>query len=259
MLISSSLINGYAIFAADGRIGTVSDFLFDDTSWFIRWLVVDTGDWLPDRKILLLPSALGELDRNKQECAVKLTMQQVKDSPNIESYGSFSRKMETIFCDYYGWVPNSGIERYNGDDSSTNNGIAISLSPSAQYQDDNFACALDSEDDPHLRSISAIAGYHIHARDGEIGHVDDFLMDDTDWSIDYLVVETKNWWPGKKVMVSPRSVREINLIYKFINVDVDRQEIIDSKLYDSSKPINPDSDKLFHYYYGNVELTDASL
>ena len=81
----------------------------------------------------------------------------------------------------------------------------------------------DDDDDPHLRSIEAVTGYHIHASDGEIGHVEDFLMDDADWSIHYLVVDTKNWWPGKKVLISPRSAREIDWTEKLVNLDVDRR------------------------------------
>ena len=55
MLWYASVI-GYVIEADDGRLGTVSDFLFEDTSWVIRWLVVDTGHWLSGRKVLLPPS-----------------------------------------------------------------------------------------------------------------------------------------------------------------------------------------------------------
>jgi hypothetical protein len=55
MLWNASAINGYAISASDGRFGTVSDFLFDDVSWLVRWLVVDTGKFFSGRKILLPP------------------------------------------------------------------------------------------------------------------------------------------------------------------------------------------------------------
>ncbi len=59
MLWHASAIKGYAIQASDGAIGAVSDFLFDDVSWRVRWLVVDTGHWLSGRKVLLPPSVLG--------------------------------------------------------------------------------------------------------------------------------------------------------------------------------------------------------
>ena len=105
MLRNASAIKGYAIAANDGRLGTVSDFLFDDASWLVRWLVVDTGNWLSGRKVLLPPSVLGHLDPKGREFAVGLTMQQVKDSPDIDTERPASRQMETNIYDYYGWNP----------------------------------------------------------------------------------------------------------------------------------------------------------
>ena len=95
-----------------------------------------------------------------------------------------------------------------------------------------------SDGDPHLRSIKAVTGYHIHATDGEIGHVEDFLVDDTDWSIHFLIVDTKNWWSGKKVLISPRSARAINWNDKLVNLSVDRQRVKDSPTYDASTTID---------------------
>ncbi|MGB8182853.1 MAG: PRC-barrel domain-containing protein [Stellaceae bacterium] len=63
MLWDASAIIGCAIEASDGRLGTVSDLLFEDVSWAIRWLIVDSGNWLPGRKVLLPLSALGQPDR----------------------------------------------------------------------------------------------------------------------------------------------------------------------------------------------------
>src|SRR5450432_3052929 len=105
MLWNASSLKGYAIEASDGRLGTVSDFLFDDTSWLVRWLVVDTGKWLSGRKVLLPTLVLGHLDAEREEFAVRLTMQQVKDSPDIDTERSVSRQMESSVYDYYGWRP----------------------------------------------------------------------------------------------------------------------------------------------------------
>src|SRR5271163_701252 len=114
MLWNASAINGFAIAASDGHIGTVSDFLFDDASWLIRWLVVDTGNWLSGRKVLLPPSVLGHIDVTAEEFAVRLTMQQVKDSPDIDADRPVSRQMETSVYDYYGWNPYWSTGLYMG-------------------------------------------------------------------------------------------------------------------------------------------------
>jgi hypothetical protein len=105
MLWSASVINGYSIAASDGRVGVVSDFLFDDDTWKVRWLVVDTGKWLSGRKVLLPPSILGRIDPEKREFSVEVTMHQVRNCPGIDTDRPVSRQMETNIYDYYGWSP----------------------------------------------------------------------------------------------------------------------------------------------------------
>jgi hypothetical protein len=134
----------------------------------------------------------------------------------------------------YGYMPGSGMASpYLG----------------ARRRDQEIADAQADRDDVHLRSAEAVTGYHIHASDGEIGHVEDFLVDDADWSIHYLVVDTKNWWPGKKVLVWSRSAGEIDWMDRLVNLDVDRQKIKDSPAYDPTFTIDWAYDeKLLTYY-----------
>jgi sporulation protein YlmC with PRC-barrel domain len=251
MLWHASAINGYAIEASDGDIGTVSDFLFDDASWQVRWLVVDTGNWLSGRKVLLPPSALGRIDAKDSVFAVKLTKQQVKDSPEIDTDRPVSRQMENSVYDYYGWSPYWGSGFYMGDLLLTMPGSGMA-SPylGARHREQEIANAEQHHGDVHLRSVEAVTGYHIHASDGEIGHVEDFLVDDADWSIHYLIVDTKNWWPGKKVLVSSRSAGEIDWMDRLVNLDVDRQRIKDSPAYDPTIAIDRAYDEKLLTYYG---------
>ena len=123
-------------------------------------------------------------------------------------------------------------------------------SPEARRHEEERVAAHRRDDDPHLRSVEAVTGYHIHASDGEIGHVEDFLVEDADWSIHYLVVDTKNWWPGKKVLISPRSAREIEWTHKLVHLDVDRQRVKDSPAYDPSTTVDRDYNDKFLTYYG---------
>jgi sporulation protein YlmC with PRC-barrel domain len=252
MLSNASRINGYAIAASDGRLGTVSDFLFDDATWLVRWLVVETGTWLSGRKVLLPSSALGHPDPMRQEFSVRLTKQQVEDSPNIDTDRPVSRQMETNVYDYYGWSPYWGTGFYMGG--------AVAASPflGSKPGAADIADTRRSDGDPHLRSIQAVTGYHIHASDGEIGHVEDFLVEDTDWSIHYLVVDTKNWWPGKKVLISPRSAREIDWADRLVNLNVDRQRVKDSPAYDASTTVDRAYEKHFHNHYGDGRPSDRT-
>src|SRR5271170_3682930 len=225
MLWHASAINGFAIEASDGDIGTVRDFLFDDASWLVRWLVVDTGNWLSGRKILLPPSVLGRLYVKDSVFAVTLTKQQIKDSPNIDADRPVSRQIETSVNDYYGWSPYWGSGFYMGGYGYVPGSGMASPYLGARRREQEIAEAQADRDDVHLRSVEAVTGYHIHARDGEIGHVEDFLIEDADWSIHYLVVDTKNWWFGKKVLVSPSSVRDIDWTDNLVNLNLQRQTV----------------------------------
>jgi hypothetical protein len=258
MLWKASTINGYAIAASDGKIGAVSDFLFDDTNWLVRWLVVDTGNWLSGRKVLLPSSALAHLNTQREECSIKLTMQQIKDSPNIDTARPVSRQMETGAYDYYGYSPywNSGygymggLGYLGGYGYMGGMGGAMPISPGSRRHENEIADALRNRDDMHLRGVEAVTGYHIHASDGKIGHVEDFIIEDADWSIRYLVVDTKNWWPGKKVLISPRSVLGIDWLNSLVNLDVDRQRVKDGPAYDASTTVDQAYDEGHRKYYG---------
>jgi hypothetical protein len=230
MLRNASAIKNYAIAASDGRIGSASDFLFDDANWHIRWLVVDTGKWLSGREVLLPPSVLGGREANGFEFAVSLTMQQVKNSPDSDTDRPVSRQTEASIYDYYGWQPYWGADMlmagYGG-------GATLPLPTlGSRRRAEDIAAAQNSNDDPHLRSTEAVTGYHIHASDGEIGHVEDFLVDDTDWSIHCLVVDTKNWWPGKRVLIAPSSIRAIDWTDNLVNLKISRAKVKESPPYD---------------------------
>ena len=251
MLWNASAINGYAIAASDGHLGTVSDFLFDDESWRVRWLVVDTGNWLSGRKVLLPPLVLGHPDSSGREFSVRLTRQQVKDSPDIDGDRPVSRQMETHVYDYYGWSPYWDTGLYMGGYGYMPGDGMASPYLGGRRREQEIADAQVDRDDAHLRSVEAVTGYHIHASDGEVGHVEDFLVEDADWSIHYLVVDTKNWWPAKKVLISPRSAGEVDWTGRLVNLNVDRQRVKDSPIYEPSTTVDLAYEKQFHKHYGD--------
>ncbi|HLY54652.1 MAG TPA: PRC-barrel domain-containing protein [Stellaceae bacterium] len=248
MLWNASAINGYAIEASDGRLGTVSDLLFEDVGWVLRWAVVDTGNWLHGRKVLLPLSVLGKPDPAHRQIPVKLTMQQVKASPDINTDLPVSQQMEMHVYDYYGWDPHWG----NGF-IPISNAIATPFVPPSVLSAANPLDDADSqpgEGDPHLRSIAAVTGYHVHATDGDIGHLEDFLVDDAGWLIRYITVDTGTWWPGQRVLISPRSVRTIDWAERLVRLDVPRQKVKDSPPYDRAATVDGAYDATFHGYYG---------
>ncbi|MEO9229452.1 MAG: PRC-barrel domain-containing protein [Devosia sp.] len=248
MIWNASAINNYPVEASDGPIGIVSDFLFDDTHWMVRWLVVDTGRWLPGRKVILPPSALGHPDPAKGTFSVKLTQRQVEDSPSIGAGEPVSRGHEAGAVEHYGLSPywSAGyLDSYRAQWGSTPFPVSGN-----EEQARRIADAEHDRYNPALRSFALLHGYHVESRDGDLGHVHDFLVDDAIWDIRFLVIDTRNWWPGKKVLISPKSVLEIDWQGKMVTVDVDRQKVKDSPAYDPTVVVDEAFDHHTHRHYG---------
>jgi uncharacterized protein YrrD len=195
-------LNGFGIHAADGDIGKVEELYFDDVTWTIRYLVVQTGSWLADRRVLISPISVREADWQNRQILMSLTQDQVRHSPDVDTAKPISRQYETEFHQYYGWDVywlGRGVWEY-------------------KYR---------SEDpqNPHLRSTKEVTGYHILANDGEIGHVADFLFDNESWQIRYMLLDTIQWWFGKKVIVSPTLIKAVFWAERQIAVDLEREAI----------------------------------
>jgi hypothetical protein len=185
---------------------------------------------------------LGRLDPAAGRFPVKLTVQQIKDSPDIDTDRPVSRQMETNIYDYYGWSPYWSTGFYMGG-YGYGGGVPLSL-PNRKTADGGMA-----HDDKHLRSVAEITGYHIHAKDGDIGHISDVLLEDADWSIHYLTVDTSNWLGGKKVLISPRSVKTIDWAERTVGLDVDRARVENSPAYESAALVDRRYEKAYHEHY----------
>ena len=238
MLTEISKLIGRKIEASDGPIGSVSDVLFDDASWTVRWLVVDTGTWLSGRMVLLPPSVLGHPSDMDRSFPVRLTRAAVKASPDIDTHRPVSRQYETSVYDYYGWSPYWGSGFYMGGYGIMGGYIPMDIDPEVARRDKDIDRTRSDADEPHLRSANIVTGYHLHATDGNIGHLADILVEDADWTIHFLVVDTSNWWMGKRVLISPRAATEIEWTEHLIVLDVSRDKIKASPDYDPAQPID---------------------
>ena len=258
MLVIASALKGYAIQANDGRIGTVSDLLFDDKTWQVRWLVADTGTWLSGRKVLIHPSAIRRADYERQELPVALTKAQVEGSPSLLQDQPVSRQMQNNLYDYYGWDSSWGGS-YLGMGGMGMGAIASPLA-SPPYRGGAAVIEADRErpmagngagdGDPHLRSLAEVVGYHVHATDGVIGHIEDVRIDDAGWDIRYLVIDTRNWWPGRHVLMAPYAVREIRWSDREVRLDVTRDQVKASPLWDPLAAFDHAYEGQLHGYYG---------
>ena len=255
MLRSMLELKNYTIGATDGEIGHVTDFYFDDEDWVIRYLVVETGSWLLTRKVLISPYSLLEADWMHKRLPVRISRDQVKNSPDIDTDKPVSRQQEMRYADYYGYP------YYWGGMGMWGDGMYVPLVPSggvgrSPSEAAKIAAAQHAHDDPHLRSCQAVVGYHIHASDGDIGHVQGMVVDEETWALRYLVVDTTNWWGGHQVLVAPQWIKSISWADSLVYINRSRQAIQGSPLFDSTAELNREYELELHRHYQRSGYSD---
>jgi sporulation protein YlmC with PRC-barrel domain len=187
MMRSASHLKGTTIAATDGDIGSVQDLYFDDLTWTIRYLMVDTGTWLPGRQVLISPRSVGTVT-DEHRIPVALTRSQVENSPSTDTDKPVDRQYEEEYSRYYGYPYYwTGPYRW-GETAYPGEALALPVAPEMVYT--------PPTGDPSLRSVRNVTGYYIEATDGDLGHVEDFIVDTGEWALRYMVVDTRNWWPG---------------------------------------------------------------
>ena len=238
MLRQVSDIKNLALAARDGEIGKVKELYFDDESWVTRYLVVDTGGWLTGRKVLISPQSLGLIDEEKKLVPVNLVKAQVEHSPSIDADKPVSRQYEESWHQHYGYpgywlVPEA---------------MAFGATPPLLEVPPADREARE-KGDPHLRSTSEVTGYSIHATNGDIGHVDDFVVDDEDWVIRYVVI-SRSWLPEKKVILATEWTDQVSWEERKVFVPLTREAIKNAPEWDDAQPITRAFESRLHDYYG---------
>lgn len=239
MLYKVKTLKGYKLDSLDGAIGGVEDLYFDDLHWTIRYLVADTGHWLKGRKVLISPYALFTIDPEKHQIAINLRQKEIEDSPSLESDEPVSKQFEEAYYSHYGWP------FYWGGPLMWGPFPTIHFDPEEWLK----AQQLERSWDPHLRSTRAVSGYHILAQDGEVGHVDDFILDDTTWAIRYLVIDTRNWWPGKKVLIAPEWIERVSWSESQVVLKISRERIQGAPEYSEEALVTRDYEDMLHRHY----------
>jgi hypothetical protein len=238
-------INGYTLRATDGEIGRTQDFYFDDQHWVVRYMVVSTGTWL-GREVLIAPQAITQVSWDDQAISLSLNKGQVERSPAVDLHTPVSRQYETDYFSYFGYAP-----------------YWLAAAPPGIYADETLAAqraaasastAVDVQPtvESHLRSANDTKGYHIQARDGEIGHVDDFLVDDRTWAVRFIEVDTSNWIGGASVLVPRHALGAVKWPEQLLSVTLTRAQVQGSPRSDG--PDFPaDYERQLHAYYGDAD------
>jgi hypothetical protein len=244
MLRNSTELKGFVIRATDGELGTVDELYFDDESWAIRYLTVETGGWLSERKVLISPFSIEEIDWQAKRLKVALSKQQVENSPDINTHLPVSRQQEASYLGYYQYPYYWGGPYLWGPAYQP---VGFQPVAAPAYE---LSYGTGQSSNSHLRSTAGVEGYHIEAADGEIGHVNGFIFDDDVWAIRYIEVATKNWWPGKHVLVSPAWIDRVSWAESKVFTGLTRGVIQSAPEYIESRTIAREYEDRLYSHYG---------
>ncbi|MDQ6801525.1 MAG: PRC-barrel domain-containing protein [Acidobacteriota bacterium] len=236
----------FVVEASDGEVGTVKDFLVDDDSWTIKHLVVQTGGFFDGRRVLISPASFRQADWEGNRFLLALTVDKVKNSPSVDVDKPVSRQHERDFALYYGYPIYGGAVGLGG--LGAYPGLLAGGGPGATFSGSSD----QAPGDVHLRSAAKLRGYHIQGSDETIGHVDDFIVDDESWELRYLVIDTSNWWLGKKVLVAPRWASRVSWEEQKVYVDMSRQAIKNSPVWNAAAAVEREYEIRLYDHYGRL-------
>lgn len=253
MLRSIKDLISYPVHATDGKLGSAKDALFDDRFWTLRYLVVDTGKWLPGRKVLVSPLHLRqpEVGLPKHRFPVDLTKEQIENCPELDADAPVSRQYEEEFARYYNhdfyWI---------GPHAFGDAGMRYAAAEPTANVDEQIRHTrrVRQIEDSHLRSAREVMGYRIDALDDEFGHVEDFIMDDETWMFRLLVVDSRNWLPGKKFLVDINWIQDLDWPGEKASVRLKREKIESAPEYDPHELVNEDYLNNLYDYYGHPRI-----
>ena len=250
MLRDSKNFHNYKLKTAEGEIGKIKAFLFDDEEWKVRYFVISTGGWLAERKVLVKPSSLKNFIPDDKVVEVDLTKEQIKNSPDIDLEKPVSRQHEMELHQYYGWTPYWGPIQTHG----------IGVTPPAPIVSENVKedLAQASKGDQHLRNSDEVEGYSIKATDAKIGHVEEFVLDDETYRIKYLVIDTTDFFGGKKVLIAPEWIKSIVWDSSDVVVDLTEEKIKNAPEYDHDKPLSREYENKLYEHYGHKKYWENS-
>jgi uncharacterized protein YrrD len=206
-------LRGWTIRGTDGGdAAKVDDILFDDRAWRVRYVVAETGSWLHRHKVLLSPNALGRLRGQAHFVPALLTANEIAHCLPVDADPPVSTRMAAQLGDLVTlatyWVGGFGVPYLASP--------VTSPLPRSKPQ----------TGDPHLRSATWLMGYHTVAQDGEIGSLEDLLIDDEGWCLRDLVVQTHGWPHHKDVLIAPHWVSRISWAMRTVRIELPRERVV---------------------------------
>lgn len=238
---SINKLTSYKVETKDGKKGKIKDFLFDEKFWIIRYLEADFGKFFEDKRVLIPRIFLKYPEWDGKNFPLEVEEENIKNCPDISSRKPVSREYEKLLSDYY------GISYYWPYGYTAP--VGTSMFPSRPFSiPEQKQGKVDVESS--LRSFDEVKGYHIRGKDGTIGHVEDLLVDDIDWQIVYLIVDTSNWLPwSKKVILSIEWLDEINYPDAEVSISLKKDTIKNAPEYDPESELGLEIEKGIYDFY----------
>lgn len=243
MVIKSKTLIHYTLQCNDGEIGKVKNFYFDDQFWTIRYLVADTGNWLTNRQVLISPYAISSVDTENEQIHINLSKKEIETSPSLDTDKPVSRQFEQNYFHHYDWPVYWSGSMMWGDyqEIDRTRKHAFNTNEGGKPRDCN------------LRSIESVCGHHIQATDSSLGHVVDFIIDDASWTIRYLIIDTVNWWFGKKIIVSPLWINRVSWSESKVFINLKSDSIKDFPEYTDDVLLSRDYEEKLHKHHQRKE------
>ncbi|MGN8648093.1 PRC-barrel domain-containing protein [Gracilibacillus sp. HCP3S3_G5_2] len=233
MLYKASSIESCNVRASDDELGKVKDLYFDSEKWTVRYLVIDTMKWLPGLRVLLSPVSFDTVDLSNDQISVLASKQQIKDGPSVDEHRPVSRKKEMDLHAYYGWHP-----YWIGNGLWGTADMPIAYQPNEVTREVMEKNESIDDGDPYLRSVNElkghVTGYTVKAIDEDVGNVIDFVIDDQSWAIHYLIIDTGDWLPGKKIALLPELIDSIDWNKKELTINLKSDEVEKESIEDES-------------------------
>jgi hypothetical protein len=238
MFCCANQVNGFSVLALGKKVGKVKDFLFDDLSWIIRYLLVDTNERISINQVLLLMLSVAEIDWENQIVPVNLTIEDLIKSPQVEAHLPVSRQKELEIYNYFGRMPYWGAGFSLGAqavaDMVTSQNERLLNEPSTEKSDSN------------LRTLQEVTGYKLTNGDEMIGKVSDFFVESSNWIIRYLIIDMNN---QKQTLFSPQWVSDISWRTQEMRTRLTRDQIYSAPIYDSNYMITRQyEEKLYQHF-----------
>jgi uncharacterized protein YrrD len=216
MLYPIRALTGFKLRPFDGEMGSIEDFCFDREQWRVRYILAGTRSWMLGRTVLISPASLGQILWNQRVVQVMLTREQIERSPSTNE-APLTRTTEAELARHYNWPSYWTAGAAKSPPAMPGPGPQEHTEPSEASR---------------LLSVAEVIGLHVHATDGSIGHIDDLVFDELDWTIRFLVVDTRNWWPGQKVLLTPAQVTGLEPRAERLDTPLSREQIRHAPPYD---------------------------